>query len=103
MLFISGLMLIGLVVSMFVIKLVIISHIDVVKIALELIQSSFVFLVGSTQLHIFSKSGGLRLMGNLSSHSQLGPIAYSSDYNWGGLLRGLAAESVTLSMSMVGK
>uniref|UniRef100_A0A6N2JZK9 Uncharacterized protein n=1 Tax=Salix viminalis TaxID=40686 RepID=A0A6N2JZK9_SALVM len=59
--------------------------------------------LGSTQWHIFSKSGGLRLCGNLSSHSQLGLIAYSSDYNWGGLPRGLAAASVTPSMSMAGK
>ncbi|XP_024458302.2 F-box protein PP2-A12 isoform X2 [Populus trichocarpa] len=56
----------------------------------------------STQLHIFSKSGGLRLMVNLNSHFQRGPIACSSDYNWGGLLRGSVAASVTLSMSMVG-
>ncbi|KAJ6341860.1 hypothetical protein OIU78_009911 [Salix suchowensis] len=58
--------------------------------------------LASTQLHIFSKSGGLRSMVSLNSHFHQGPIACSSDYNWGGLLRGSVAASVTQSMSMAG-
>ncbi|KAG4933079.1 hypothetical protein JHK87_047081 [Glycine soja] len=56
----------------------------------------------SAVLHTSSKSGGLKWMGKLSSHFQLGNTAYSSEYIWGEPARGLDDESATPSMFMVG-
>ena len=69
---------------------------------LDMIHLHCLHFADSMPLHTSSKSGGLKLLGKLSSHFQPGHIAYSSESIWAEPPRGSDAESATQSMFMVG-